>query len=582
MWIVELALRRPHTFIVLSITIALFGVISIFRMPIDIFPNIDVPVVSCVWTYTGMSAYDMENLVTSVTEKALTSTVNGIQHIESMSLANMSIIKVYLQKGTPVGEAVAMVTSVGSAIRRQLPRGINPPFVTASSATDVPVIQLGLESDTLSEAELFDIANNIVRNQLATVQGTITPFPYGGKFRQVMVDLDPLQLRAYGLSANNVVKAINAGNVIHPCGTIKMGTYEYITVLNDMPREIDELNGIPIKTLNGNTVFVKDVAQVHDGYQPQLNIVNLDGHRAVLFNVLKAGQASTLAVTAGVREMLERIRAIVPQACHIRILTDQSIFVRDCVADVVQEAVIAAGLTALMMLALLGSWRSTVIVAISIPLAILSAIIGLNVFGQTINSMTLGGLALAVGMLVDDATVAIENIHRHLDMGKTIEAAILDGSEQVALPALVSTLSICIVFVPLLLLSEPSRSLFVPLGMSVVLAMMASYGLSRTLVPLMAKALLSVRHGATAAPGSGQDDETQPVVRTHLALPSQSSQPADLWAKITAILSRIHRWIDSHFEAVRKHYGAALAWVLDHPRTGVALFLGFYAVVLLI
>lgn len=587
MWIVELALRRPHTFVVLAITIALFGIISIFQMPIDIFPTIDVPVVSCVWTYAGMSAYDMENLVTSITERALTSTVNGIDHMESMSLSNMSVIKVYLQKGTPIGEAVAMVTSVGSAIKRQLPRGINPPFVTASSATDVPVIQLGLESDTLSEAQLFDIANNIVRNQLATVRGTITPFPYGGKYRQVVVDLDPLELRATGLSANDVVSAINAGNVIHPCGTVKLGPYEYITVLNDIPTKINELNDLPVKTQNGATVFIRDVAQVHDGYQPQLNIVNLNGHRAVLFNVLKAGEASTLAVTDGVRAMLSRLQAIVPTDCHIRVLTDQSAFVRDCVNDVAQEAAIAAGLTAMMMLALLGSWRSTVIVATSIPLAILSAVIGLHVCGQTINSMTLGGLALAVGMLVDDATVAIENIHRHLDMGKSIDAAILDGSEQVALPALVSTMSICIVFVPLLLLSEPSRSLFVPLGMSVVLAMMASYGLSRTLVPLMAKALLGGKEHEPEPTGELSGGEQVSTASGQLP-PARSGRPRagnvstgepelHPLQQIAAVLIQIHLAVDHCFEAVRERYRGALDWVLGHPKAGVALFVGFYA-----
>lgn len=546
MWIVELALRRPHTFIVLSISIVLFGVLSICRMPVDIFPNIDIPVVSCVWTYAGMSAFDMENLVTNVTERALTSTINGIDHMESMSLSNMAIIKVYLQKGTPMGEAVAMVTSVGSAILRQLPRGINPPFVTASSATDVPVIQLGLESDKLSESELFDIANNVIRNQLATVQGTITPFPYGGKFRQVMVDLDPQSLWARGLSANDVVTALNNQNVIAPCGTVKMGEYEYFTVLNDIPEAISQLNDFPVKSQKGAVVFLRDVAHVHDGWQPQLNIVNLDGHRAVLFNVLKAGNASTLSVTGGVKEILPRIQAIVPPACKIRILTDQSTFVLDCVLEVVQEALIAAGLTAIMMLALLGSWRSTLIVATSIPLAILSAIIGLAVCGQTINSMTLGGLALAVGMLVDDATVAIENIHRHIDMGKGIDQSILEGSEQVALPALVSTMSICIVFVPLLLLSEPSRSLFVPLGMAVVLAMMASYGLSRTVVPLMSKALLqSAGHSINQA---------------------------------KSFFGSIHAFIEANFEAARHAYGGALSWILDHPRPGVLLFLGFYAV----
>lgn len=546
MWIVELALRRPHTFVVMAITIAMFGVISIVKMAVDIFPVIDIPVVSCVWTYAGMSPYDMENMVTTVTERALTSTINGIQRMESMSLAGMSIVKVYLQQGTPVGESVSMVASVGSAIRRQMPSGINAPFVTASSATDVPVIQLALHSDTLDQAKVFDIANNLLRSQLATVQGTITPFPYGGKFRQVMVDIDPIKMTAMGVDPEDIVNAINNENVINPDGTAKMGKFEYILTLNNIAKNIDDLNNIPVKSLNEKTVFVRDVAQVHDGYQPQTNIVNINGKPAVLFNILKAGEASTLSVVKNVKELLPRLRQIVPPSCSIDVLVDQSKFVQDCVNEVVREACIAAGLTALMMLALLGSWRSTLIVATSIPLAILSAIIGLNVMHQTINSMTLGGLALAVGMLVDDATVAIENLHVNLAMGKDIERAILDGAQQVALPALVSTMSICIVFVPVVFLTEPSRSLFVPLGMAVVLAMMASYGLSRTIVPLMSKWLLSGQHHA-------------------------------LEQKPKNIFGVIHKFIDDNFERLRERYTSALEWVLSNPKASIAAFLIFYA-----
>jgi multidrug efflux pump subunit AcrB len=547
MWIVELALRRPHTFVVMAIVIAMFGVISIAKMAIDIFPPINIPVVSCVWTYQGMSPYDMENLITTVTERALTSTINGIQRMESMSLSGMSIVKVYLQKGTPVGESVSMVASVGTAIRRQMPRGISAPFVTSSSASDVPVIQLALHSDTLDEAKVFDVANNMVRSQLATVPGTITPFPYGGKFRQVMVDIDPAKLTATGLSPEDIVNAIKNENVIDPDGTAKMGGHEYIVTLNNMARNIDDLNAIPVKSVTKNhdgkteqqTVFLRDVAQVHDGYQPQTNIVNINGKRAVLFNILKAGEASTLSVVQNVKAMLPRLREIVPKGVSIDVLVDQSTFVKECISEVVREACIAAGLTALMMLALLGSWRSTLIVATSIPLAILSAIIGLNIMGQTINSMTLGGLALAVGMLVDDATVAIENLHVNLAMGKEIERAILDGAQQVALPALVSTMSICIVFVPVVFLTEPSRSLFLPLGMAVVLSMMASYGLSRTIVPLMSKALLAKQHGGPH--------------------------------------NKIHKFIDENFERLRATYTRALEFVLTRPRASVAAFLSFYA-----
>jgi multidrug efflux pump subunit AcrB len=560
MWIVQLALRKGHTFVVLSIAIVIFGVLSIARMAIDIFPVIDTPVVSCVWTYSGLSPYYMAYLVTTPTERALTSTINGIERMESNSLSGMSIIKLYLQKGTPIGEAVAMVTSVGSAVIRQLPRGISPPFVTQSSATDVPVMQLGITSDTLSEARLFDIANNLIRSQLATVQGAITPFPYGGKYRQVMIDIDPQAMRATGLSAYDVMAAVADQNLIAPDGTAKMGAFEYVMVLNNMTTTIDRLNAIPVKTVKGTNgqsdavIFVKDVAFVHDGNQPQLNVVNLNGKRGVLFNILKTGDASTLSVVSRVKAILPRLRSIVPPSCKIEVLTDQSTFVRECVSEVVKEAITAGILTALMMLALLGSWRSTLIVATSIPLAILASIICLNITGQTINSMTLGGLALAVGMLVDDATVEVENVHRNMAMGKNIITAILDGAQQVALPALVSTLSICIVFVPLLFLTEPSRSLFVPLGMAVTFAMLASYGLSRTIVPLMSKTLLG-----SEAPGLKEGVE------------EKNSNP------LLAFFISIHHFIDDHFEAVRRRYHGVLATALDHPKIAGAAFLCLYA-----
>lgn len=554
MWIVELALKQAHTVVVMALTIAIFGVLSIAQMAVDIFPSINVPIVSCVWTYTGMSPYYIENLVTTVTETWLTSTVNGIDHMESMSVSGMSVIKVYLHQGTDIGEAVAMVTSVGNAVINYLPPGITPPFVTVSSATDVPVIQLQIGSKTLSEATLFDIANNFVRIQLATIQGATIPFPYGGKYREVMVDLDPQALIAVGLSANDVVQAVNAQSVIAPSGTAKMGTYEYIMTLNNVPTVLNNLNKIPIKSKNGAVVFVKDVANVHDGYIPQLNVVNKDGRRAVLFNILKNGDASTLAVVNRIKEALPRINKMVPPECHITILTDQSVFVRECVEDVIREAVTAAGLTALMMLALLGSWRSTLIVATSIPLAMFCSIIGLHICGQTINSMTLGGLALAVGMLVDDATVEIENVHRNMDMGKDIVKAILDGAAQVALPAMVSTLSICIVFVPVLFLTEPSRSLFVPLGMAVVFAMLASYGLSRTIVPLMSKTLLAHEH-----------EQKELEKKTGIK-------------KKPSFFGEIYNFIDGIFEGARERYRGGLEWILKNPTIGLALFGGFYLV----
>jgi multidrug efflux pump subunit AcrB len=553
MWIVQLALRKPHTFFVMGIIIILFGVISIFRMPIDIFPDIDIPIVSCIWTYQGMSPWEMENLVSMVTERALTSTINGIDHMESTSVNGMSIIKVYLHQGTPIGEAVSMVGSVGTAILRTLPRGIYPPFVTASSATDVPVLQLSIHSETLTESELFDIANNFIRTQLATVQGTTTAFPYGGKVRQIVVDLDPQAMVATNLSAAEVITAINNSNVIAPTGTAKIGPYEYVMDMNSIPKTIKELNQIPVKSIDNAVVFVQDVAQVHDGYIPQLNIVNRNGKRSLLFNILRSGKASTLTVVERVKKALPRIQAMIPPECKVDIITDESLFVKDCVSEVVREALIAAGLTAIMMLALLGSWRSTVIVATSIPLAILSSLIVLNILGETINSMTLGGMALAVGMLVDDATVAIENLHQNLDMGKDITTAILDSAEQVALPALVSTLSICIVFVPLLFLTEPSKSLFVPLGMAVVFAMLASYGLSRTIVPLMSKLLLS----------KNEDEEKD-----------KKSSPG--------FFLRIHLAIDHAFETVRNFYGDILGAFLARPGLTASCFAIFYAASLLL
>ncbi len=550
MWIVELALKRPHTFIVMALTIAIFGMMAAMDMAVDIFPAIDVPIVSQCWTYTGMSPANIENLITTVTERWLTSTVNGIEHMESMSVNGMSIIKIYLYKGTDIGEAVAMATAVGNASLMYLPPGITPPFVTVSSATDVPVLQLAIWSRTLSEARLFDIANNTIRSQLATIQGATVPFPYGGKYREVLVDLDETALYATQLSAYDVVQAINTSNIIAPSGTAKMGPNEYIMTLNNIPGAIDQLNQIPIKSKNGAVVFVGDVSHVHDGYQPQMNIVNKDGRRAVIFNMLKNGSASTLKVVNLIKEALPRVRQIVPAECHIDILTDQSIFVRECVADVIQEAITAAGLTALMMLALLGSWRSTLIVATSIPLAMLCALIGLHAAGQTINSMTLGGLALAVGMLVDDATVEIENVHRNMDMGgKDIIHAILDSAREVAMPALVSTLSICIVFVPVVFLTEPSRSLFVPLAMSVVFAMTASYGLSRTIVPLMSKVLL----------GAEYDQQKQENA-----------------AKSPNMFSHIHDVIEHGFESARTAYQGYLGWCLDNPVLAVGFFGVFY------
>lgn len=547
MWIVQLALRQPHTFIVLALSIFIFGILSITQMAIDIFPVIDIPVVGCVWTCTGMSASDIENRITSVSERAFVSTVNDVEHIESTSLAGTAIVKIYLHKGADIGQAIAMVTSVGGAILKQLPPGMTPPTVVTCNAANVPVLQLGINSKSLSEAQLFDIANNFVRNVLATIQGTTIPYPYGGKFKVVAVDLNPDALQSRNLSATDVVAAINSQSIIAPSGTAKMGSREYIVTLNNSPLVIDQLNDIPIKQVDGATIYVRDVAFCHDGFNPQINIVNHNGRRACVFNILKNANASTLSVVTKIKLALPTIRSIVPAAASVDVLTDQSTFVTECVEEVVKEAVTAAGLTALMMLALLGSWRSTIIVATSIPLAILSAIIGLHMTGNTINSMTLGGLALAVGMLVDDATVEIENVHRNMAMGKHIETAILDGASQIALPTLVSTLSICTVFVPLVFLTEPSRSLFVPLGLSVIFAMLASYGLSRTIVPLMSKKLLRAEEGMENRPPG------------------------------TGFFSRIHQSIEHTFETARHRHHAVLDWVLNNRPAALAMFFAFYA-----
>jgi multidrug efflux pump subunit AcrB len=567
MYIVELALRRPYTFVVMAIAITMFGLISIVRMNVDIFPFVNIPIVSCIFTYSGMSASEMENLVTTVVERAITSTVSGIKRLESSSLSNMSIIKVYLQEGTNIGQSVAMVTSVGTALLRQLPRGISAPFVVSSSATDVPVVQLVLTSDSLSESQLFDIANNLIRNQLATVQGAIIPFPYGGKFRQVCVDLDLAAIRSLDMSATEVVEALDNQNVINPTGTAKMGSLEYIITLNNVVKSISELNAIPIKSYKDSVIFLRDVAHVHDGNQPQINIINYNGRHAVMLNIIKNGKASTLKVVQGVKSVMPRIGALIPAGCNIKLVHDQSLFVQECVQEVAREAATAAALTALMMLALLGSWRSTLIVAVSIPLAILAAIIGLNVLGQTINSMTLGGLALAVGMLVDDATVEVENVHRNLSLGKNIETAIMDGAQQVALPALVSTLSICIVFVPVVLLTEPSKSLFAPLGLAVALAMLASYGLSRTVVPVMSCFLFkgSEDHGEAAHEGSSTSSSSNKVKGRSFNLFSKN------------LFSKLHEGIEAAFEKARQLHAKSLSMVLDSPTITIATFTVVYA-----
>ncbi len=487
MWIVRVALERPYTFIVLALLLIIFGPLTILRTPTDIFPNIGIPVVSVVWQYNGLPPDEMGQRIDANFERALTTTVNDIEHIESQSLLGVGVVKIFFQPNVNIDVALAQVTAISQTLLRQMPPGTTPPLVISYNASSVPVIQLGLSSDKLSEQELFDFGNSFIRTQLATVQGAAIPFPYGGKQRQVQVDLDQRAMQAKGVSAQDVGNAIGAQNLILPAGTQKIGVYEYNVKLNASPKTIEELNDLPVKTVNGTTLYVRDVAHVRDGYAPQTNIVRVDGKRAVLMTIQKTGNASTLDIIQRIKDRLPLVRASSPPELNIDAVGDQSVFVGAAVEGVVREGIIAAALTGLMILLFLGSWRSTLIITISIPLSVLASIIALSALGQTINIMTLGGLALAVGILVDDATVAIENINSHLELGKPVEPAILDGAQQIAVPALVATLCICIVFVPMFFLDGVARFLFVPLAEAVCFAMLASYVLSRTLVPTLAK-----------------------------------------------------------------------------------------------
>src|SRR3982751_3500964 len=492
MWIVRLALRRPYTFVVMAMAIVLLGVVAILRMPTDIFPEVDIPVISVVWQYPGMSPSEMEGRMVRQCEGFLTTTVNDIEHIESQSLNGVAVIRIYFQPGAKIEEAEAQVTATGQAAIRIMPPGTNPPLILRYSASTVPILQLSMGSNTLPEQQLFDISANFLRTELATVQGAMIPWPYGGKQRFIVVDLDPDKLYGYGLSAADVSQAINLQNLILPSGTAKIGTQEYYVRLNSSPGVVDAINDLPVKTVNGTVVFIRDVAHVSDKYMPQTNLVHAEGKKGALVSIYKLGNASTLDIVKRVKEAVPRIFPRLPNSKELKItpLFDQSVFVRASIMGVVKEAGIAAGLTGLMILLFLGSWRSTLIICISIPLSIMVSIICLWALGETLNVMTLGGMALAVGILVDDATVEIENIHRNLHQRKRLVQAILDGAQQIAVPAFVSTLCICIVFVPVVFISGAAKYLFTPLGMAVVFAMMTSYLLSRTLVPTMVHYLL--------------------------------------------------------------------------------------------
>jgi multidrug efflux pump subunit AcrB len=633
MWIVRLALRRPYTFVVAAMLVIILGIVTIVRMPTDIFPEIDIPVVSCVFNYPGMSASDMEKRVVNNFERFLVTVVNDIDHVESQSLNGIAVVKVFFQPGAKIEAATAQLTAVAQTSLRQMPPGMQPPLIIRYSATNVPILQLSLSSDRLSEQQLFDLGINQLRPQLITIPGIQVPFPYGGKQRQVMIDLDPEKLDAFAISPTEVSDAINAQNLILPSGTAKIGVQEYPVRLNSSTDTVAALNDIPIKTIRGTPVYIRDVAHVRDGFSVQTNMVHANGKRGVLIPILKAQGASTLDVVTDVKAALPRIQATLPPDLKIDLLFDQSLFVRASIEGVVKEAAIAAGLTGIMILMFLGSWRSTVIVMVSIPLSILISIIILAALGQTLNVMTLGGMALVVGILVDDATVEIENIHRNLHMRKRLIQAILDGASQIAVPAFVSMLCICIVFVPVVFITGPARYLFTPLAMAVVFAMMASYLLSRTLVPTMVHYLLAAeveRYGGVLDPNDPHSSSNTPTQRPSLfssmwlrlsalvlagaigaafyiyygaggprtfwhtlhqksllLLHSIEKDPYTwlLWAGVVvsgilllflfdrlSLLERWHRIFDAGFRFVQRIYGGILAWCLGHKTAVLAVF----------
>jgi multidrug efflux pump subunit AcrB len=546
MWIVRLALDRPLTFIVMAIVITLMTPVALMRTPTDIFPAINIPVISMVFTFTGLSPEEVEHRITSNAERGVTTLVNDVEHIESQSLQGIGLIKIFFHPNANIQTAMAQTTAIAQTSIKQMPPGITPPLVAIYSASTVPVLQIGLTSDKLSEQQLFDAGNNFIRTQLATVQGAALPFPYGGKQRLISVDLDPEALQAKGLTPVDIVNAVAAQNLILPSGTTKLGPLEYAVEMNGSPQTVEEMNDLPVKTANGATIFMREVAHIRDGFSPQTNIVRLNGQRGVLMSIYKTGNASTLDIVSRVKETIDRTKGSLPEDLKISSFFDQSVFVRAAVQGVVREALIAACLTAMMILLFLGDWRSTVVISISIPLSIMVSVITLGLIGETINLMTLGGLALAVGILVDDATVAIENIDRNIAMGKPVRQAILDGSQQIAVPALVSTLCICIVFVPMFFLAGVARYLFVPLAEAVVFAMLASYVLSRTLVPTLAMYLLKAEH-ETGAHGDAR----------------------------VGLFRRYQLAFERAFERFRGAYERALTVTLDHPKAFVGGFIVF-------
>ena len=548
--LVRIALRRPYTFVVLAIFILIVGPLSAMKTPTDIFPDIRIPVISVVWQYTGLPPDQMVGRITSPFERTLTTTVNDVEHIEAQSVSGFGIIKIFFQPGVNISTANAQVTAVAQTQLRQLPPGTTPPLILNYNASTVPIIQLALSGKGLSEQNLGDLGLNAVRPVLVTVAGAAIPYPFGGKTRQVQIDVDPAAMQARGLSAQDVANALAGQNLITPVGTEKIGDYEYTLQLNDAPSQIKALGDLPIKAANGTTVYIRDVASVRDGSPPQTNIVHVNGKRSVLMSVLKNGSVSTLGIISGIKAQVAAAKASWPDNLQIDPIGDQSLFVRAAITGVAREGVIAAVLTSLMILLFLGSWRSTVIIATSIPLAILGSIATLSALGETLNIMTLGGLALAVGILVDDATVTIENINWHLEHGKEVETAILDGAAQIVTPAFVSLLCICIVFVPMFFLNGVARFLFVPMAEAVIFAMISSFILSRTLVPTMAKYLLK-QH----VPGEHEHE-------------SKSPGP----------LGRFQRGFEARFEKVRAQYHGLLELALTHRRPFVIGFLSFVVI----
>src|SRR5487761_2409815 len=556
-WIVRVALNRPYTFIVLALLIMILGPLVYVNMRTDIFPDIKVPVVSAVWTYNGMPPADMSNRITTYYERQLTTTVNDIEHIESQSLPGVVIVKIFFQPEVNINAAVSQVTALSQTVLKRLPPGITPPLILSFNASSVPVLQLALSSATLLDNQLFDISNNFIRPQLAQVQGAAVPSPYGGKNRQIMVDLDMGALRSKGLAPQDVTTAILNQNLILPAGTEKIGEFEYNVMLNASPNALEELNDLPIKTVNGATILLRDVAHVRDGFSPQQNMVRVNGQHSVLTTIQKNGNTSTLDIIDNVKALLPRIEAGAPPGLILKLVGDQSVFVRSAVDGVIREGVIAAALTGLMILLFLGSWRSTLIITISIPLAVLSAIMALSAFGQTLNIMTLGGLALAVGLLVDDATVTIESINWHLETGKHVEASILDGAQQIVGPAFVSLLCICIVFIPMFFLHGVAKYLFVPLAEAVMFSMIASFILSRTLVPTLAKYLLRPHMEAS-------QEEAQ--VSPQVSPPSKNP------------LIRFQHAFETVFSRIREKYRGVLTDALSNRVPFIIGFLGFVLV----